>query len=391
MKPKGFRFSVAQAEVKYKGRTDMALIYSEREAAAAATFTTNKVKAAPIWLGMKKIRSGKARAVVVNAGNANACTGWQGMRDAEETARLAGEALGVPAKHVYPSSTGVIGVRMPMRKVARGIKELTETIGSAKLKDVAQAIMTTDTFPKHFARKVKIGSKEGVIAGVAKGAGMIAPNMATMLCFLMTDIAVEPAALKAALRDAVEHSFNRITIDGDRSTNDTALIMANGAIGNNPITVDSRHFKAFAKALNDVTYELSRMIAKDGEGATKLIEVSVKGARSEAEAKRGALKVANSMLVKTAIYGQDPNWGRIMSSLGSSGIEVKEEMADVYLGGVCVFMRGNATGAEGEARRKLKKKEVAITIDLHLGKGKATVLTCDLTEGYIKENAEYTS
>ncbi|NIM68389.1 MAG: ornithine acetyltransferase, partial [Armatimonadetes bacterium] len=207
----------------------------------------------------------------------------------------------VPDRHVYPCSTGVIGVRLPMNRISTAIKEMTDSLGSAKLKDAARAIMTTDTFPKYVSRKVKVGSKEGVIAGIAKGAGMIAPNMATMLCFLMTDIAVEPAALKAALRDAVERSFNLITIDGDRSTNDTALIMANGVIGNSLITMTSSRYKAFAKALNEVTYELSKMIATDGEGATKLIEIAVKGARSEVEAKRGAMKVANSMLVKTAL------------------------------------------------------------------------------------------
>ncbi len=313
------------------------------------------------------------------------------MRDVETMARLVGQGLGVPDRHVYPCSTGVIGVRLPMNRISTAIKEMTDSLGSAKLKDAARAIMTTDTFPKYVSRKVKVGSKEGVIAGIAKGAGMIAPNMATMLCFLMTDIAVEPAALKAALRDAVERSFNLITIDGDRSTNDTALIMANGVIGNSLITMTSSRYKAFAKALNEVTYELSKMIATDGEGATKLIEIAVKGARSEVEAKRGAMKVANSMLVKTALYGADPNWGRIMAALGSSGIEIKEEKTDISLNGVRVVLRGMSTGAEREARRKLKKKEVKIAVNLHLGTGKATVLTCDLTEGYIKENAEYTS
>jgi glutamate N-acetyltransferase/amino-acid N-acetyltransferase len=391
MKPKGFKFSVAQAGIKYSGRNDMALIYSKTEASAAATFTTNKVKAAHVWLGMKKIRPGKARAVIVNSGNANACTGWPGMRDADEMARLVGEGLDVPEKYVYPCSTGVIGVRLPMQKMKPAIKEMAEGLGSATLKDAACAIMTTDTFPKYASMKVKVGSREGVIAGVAKGAGMIAPNMATMLAFIMTDIAVEHAALKSALGDVVERSFNRITIDGDRSTNDTALIMANGALGNSPVTTSSSRYKTFAKALNELTYELSKMIATDGEGATKLIEIEVKGARSEAEAKQGALKVANSMLVKTALYGADPNWGRIMAALGSSGIEIKEEKTDVSLGGVPVVLRGVSTGAEREARRKLKKKEVKITVDLHLGSGRATVLTCDLTEGYIKENAEYTS
>lgn len=391
MKPRGFLFSVARAGIKESGATDMALIYSESDASAAATFTTNKVKAAHVWLGMKKIKSGRARAVIVNSGNANACTGWPGMRDAEELAGVVGESLGIPEKLVYPCATGVIGVRLPVEKMKPKIREMAESLGSAKLKEAARAIMTTDTFPKCVSKKLKVGSKEGVMAGIAKGAGMIAPNMATMLCFIMTDITVEPGALKLALREAVEQSFNRITIDGDRSTNDTALVMANGALGNTPITAESQRFNKFRKALAELTYELSRMIAKDGEGATKLIEVEVKGARTEAEAKKGALKVANSMLVKTALYGADPNWGRIMAALGSSGIDIKEEKTDMFIGGVKVVLRGMSTGSEKLARGKLKKKEVKISIDLHLGRGRASVLTCDLTEEYVKFNAEYST
>jgi glutamate N-acetyltransferase/amino-acid N-acetyltransferase len=391
MRPKGFLFSVARAGIKKTGAEDMCLIYSEADAAAAATFTTNKVKAAPVWLGMKRIRPGRARAVVVNSGNANSCTGWPGMRDAEETARLAAAALGVPERLVFPCSTGVIGVRLPLEKMRPRIKEMAGSLGSAKLKDAARAIMTTDAYPKYFTRKVKAGSKEGVIAGIAKGAGMIAPNMATMLCFVMTDIAVEPKALKLALREAVEHSFNRITVDGDRSTNDTAFAMANGALGNTPVSADSRRFPGFRRALSEVTYELSRMIARDGEGATKLVEVEVRGARSDEEAKRGAFKVANSMLVKSALHGADPNWGRILVALGTSGIEVRQEKTDVFMGGVKVVLRGVSTGSEREARRKLKRKEVKIAVDLHLGRGRASVLTCDLTEEYVRFNSEYTT
>ncbi|MEJ2323234.1 MAG: bifunctional glutamate N-acetyltransferase/amino-acid acetyltransferase ArgJ [Nitrospirota bacterium] len=391
MRPKGFLFSVARAGIKKSGAVDMCLIYSETDAAAAATFTTNKVKAAPVWLGMKRIRAGRARAVVVNSGNANSCTGWPGMRDAEETARVAAGALGVSEKLIFPCSTGVIGVRLPLDKMRPTIKEMAASLGSAKLKEAAQAIMTTDAYPKYSTRKVKLGSKEGVIAGIAKGAGMIAPNMATMLCFLMTDIAVEPKALRLALREAVEHSFNRITVDGDRSTNDTALVMANGALGNTPISANSRRYPAFRKALSEVTYELSRMIASDGEGATKLVEVEVRGARSDEDAKRGAFKVANSILVKSALHGADPNWGRILVALGTSGIEVKQEKTDVFIGGVKVVLRGVSTGSEREARRKLKKKEVNITVDLHLGQGRASVLTCDLTEEYVRFNSEYTT
>jgi glutamate N-acetyltransferase/amino-acid N-acetyltransferase len=313
------------------------------------------------------------------------------MRDAEETARLAAAALGVPERLVFPCSTGVIGARLPLEKMRPRIKEMAGSLGSAKLKDAARAIMTTDAYPKYFTRKVKVGSKEGVIAGIAKGAGMIAPDMATMLCFVMTDIAVEPKALRLALRGAVEHSFNRITVDGDRSTNDTAFAMANGALGNTPISADSRRFPGFRRALSEVAYELSRMIARDGEGATKLVEVEVKGARSDEEAKRGALKVANSMLVKSALHGADPNWGRILVALGTSGIEVRQEKTDVFMGGVKVVLRGVSTGSEREARRKLRRKEVKIAVDLHLGRGRASVLTCDLTEEYVRFNSEYTT
>ncbi len=382
---------MVKAGIKESGRTDMALIYSEADAAAAAMFTTNKVKAAHVWRGMKNIRSGRARAVIVNSGNANACTGWPGMRDADEIARLVGRGLHIQEKLVYPCATGVIGVRLPLEKMRPKIEELTGSLGSASLKEATRAIMTTDTFPKYASRKVKLGSKEGVIAGMAKGAGMIAPNMATMLCFIMTDIAVESSALKKALRDAVESSFNRITIDGDRSTNDTALVMANGMLGNTPVRAGSGRYGRFAKALNEITYDLSRMIAKDGEGATKLIEIEVKGARSEEEAKRGALKIANSMLVKTALYGADPNWGRIMAALGSADIEIREEKTDIYIGEAKVVLRGMSAGSGYEARRKLRKKEVKITIDLHLGRGAATVLTCDLTEEYVKFNAAYST
>jgi glutamate N-acetyltransferase/amino-acid N-acetyltransferase len=391
MEPKGFLFSVASAGIKKTGTSDMALIYSQTAAAAAATFTTNKVKAAHVWQGMKKIRSGKARAVVVNSGNANACTGWLGMRDAMEIARLAGEGLDVPEKLVYPCSTGVIGVRLPIMKIKPAVRKMVLGLGSASLEDAARAIMTTDTFPKFLSVKLRVGAREGTISAIAKGAGMIAPDMATMLAFIMTDIAVEQRALKTALRDAVERSFNRITIDGDRSTNDTALIMANGTLGNRAITTESRRYALFSKALTEVTYGLSKMIAQDGEGATKLIEVEVKGARTEAEAKKGALKVANSMLVKTALYGADPNWGRVMAALGSSGIGILEEKTDMHFGDVRVVMKGTSTGAEREARRVLKKKEVKITVNLHLGRGRASVLTCDLTEDYVRINAEYTS
>ncbi|MBI5188102.1 MAG: bifunctional ornithine acetyltransferase/N-acetylglutamate synthase, partial [Nitrospirae bacterium] len=248
---------------------------------------------------------------------------------------------------------------------------------------------TTDTFPKIVRKKVKIGNEMGIIVGICKGAGMICPDMATMLCFIMTDMAVEQKTLAKALKDVVKKSFNRITIDGDMSTNDTALIMANGMLGNPQITEKSESYTAFKKALYEVTDELSRLIVKDGEGATKFIEIEVKGARSEADAEKAAFAVANSNLVKTAIYGNDANWGRIMAALGCSGIEIKEEKIDIYFGKVKIANKGMPTEKDKEANEVLKGKDIKIIIDLHLGRSSAKVLTCDLTEGYIRVNAEY--
>jgi glutamate N-acetyltransferase/amino-acid N-acetyltransferase len=391
MLPRGFHLSVASAGIKTPDRSDMALICSDTEASISGTFTTNRVKAAPVQLNMRRIRSGRGRAVVVNSGNANACTGRAGMRDARETAALMGKILGVPERLVYVCSTGVIGVPLPMEKIKRGIKRLARDMGNAGLEDAARAIMTTDTFPKFLSRTLKVGRREGVVSAICKGAGMIAPDMATMLCFLMTDIAVEQSALTAALKEAVEHSFNRVTVDGDRSTNDTVLAMSNGMLGNPVITGKSSNFNKFGRMLSEITYELSRQIARDGEGATKLIEVELRGARSGAEAKKGALAVANSLLVKTAIYGSDPNWGRIIASLGASGISIKEEKTDISLCGIKLFSKGKATGREAEARKALRKKEVKVGVDLNLGRAAARVLTCDLTEEYVSVNAEYTS
>lgn len=391
MTPRGFHFSVAEAAVKRPGRNDLALVYSETDASAAAVFTSNRVKAAPVRLDMKRIRSGRARAVVINSGNANAATGERGMKDACEMASLAGKWLGVPEGLVYVCSTGVIGVPLPMDRIRPAIRELAEGSGRASLKEAARAIMTTDTFPKVSSRKVKVGSRTGVVSGICKGAGMIAPHMATMLSFIMTDIAVESRALRAALREAVEDSFNSITVDGDMSTNDTVIAMANGMLGNPVLTAGSRHFGAFKRALSGVAAELARMIVKDGEGATKLIEIEVLGARSGAQAKKGAMALANSLLLKTAIYGEDPNVGRVMAALGGSGIEMDERKTDVFVGKVRAVRRGVLVGAEREARKELRGREVRISVRLNSGKGRAKVLTCDLTEKYVRINAEYTT
>ncbi len=389
MIPEGFLFSTAEASIKKPGRKDLALIVSQREASIAGTFTSNDIKAAPVKLDMNKIRSGKSQAIIVNSGNANSCTGRKGMQDAVEIVRLVASWLMVKPSLVYICSTGVIGVPLPMNRIRPKISRLMLNLGKSTIEDVAKAIMTTDTFPKIVTRKVKVGRKTGTITGICKGAGMICPDMATMLCFIMTDIAVKQKILDRTLHGAVDNSFNIITIDGDRSTNDTVLIMANGMLGNPHITEKSALYHVFKKALYDVTYELSRMIVKDGEGATKFIEVEVRGARNEEDARKAASSVANSNLVKTAIYGNDVNWGRIMAALGYSGIALKEERTDIYFGKIAIVKNGIGIGRESKAREVMKRKEVTIVIDLNLGKASAKVFTCDLTEDYVKINASY--
>jgi glutamate N-acetyltransferase/amino-acid N-acetyltransferase len=387
--PEGFLFAAIEAGVKKPGRKDMALIWSERPSAAAGMFTRNNVKAAPVRLDMKLIKSGKGQAFLVNSGNANACTGIQGMKDAEEMGRLAAASRGIKPEMVYVCSTGVIGTPMPMDRIRPRIPELADALGNMTFADVAAAIMTTDTFPKIASRQIKIGGSTVTIAGICKGAGMIQPNMATMLGFIITDAAIDKTALSASLRKAVNRSFNQITIDGDMSTNDTVLIMANGIAGNRTIRSRTRDYETFAAALGELTYELSEMIVRDGEGASKFVEVEVRNAKTEKEAEKGAFAIANSLLVKTAIYGNDANWGRLLCSLGYSGISMKEEKTDVYLNGLLVAKNGLATGVDKEANETMKNKELKILIDLHLGKGSAKVLTCDLTEDYVRINAEY--
>ncbi|MFN3395215.1 MAG: bifunctional glutamate N-acetyltransferase/amino-acid acetyltransferase ArgJ [Thermodesulfovibrionales bacterium] len=386
---RGFRFSATEASIKRPGRKDIALIYSESVSAMAGLFTRNKVKAAPVRLDMRRIKSGKGQAIIVNSGNANACTGEKGLRDAEAMAALVAENLGLNKELVYVCSTGVIGTPMPMERIRASIPTLIREIGQHNIRDVALAIMTTDTFPKVIERDFRIGKIQAKITGICKGAGMIRPDMATMLCFILTDISITPQALDSALRKAVDGSFNRITVDGDMSTNDTILAMANGMAGNKILVDDSRAYRIFESALSEVAGELSRMIVMDGEGATKIVEITVKNAKNEREAKKAVYTVANSLLVKTALYGNDANWGRIMASLGYSGVSLKEENIDIYINGIKIVSRGLGTGRDKNPEDIFRDKEVKIMIDLRIGKGSATVLTCDLSEDYVKINAEY--
>jgi glutamate N-acetyltransferase / amino-acid N-acetyltransferase len=387
--PKGFSFSTVGAAIKKPGRKDLALIVSEVPAVTAGCFTTNSVKAAPVRLCMKRIGSGEGQAIVVNSGNANACTGQQGMRDAGAIIASVAKDLGIPRSLVYICSTGVIGTPLPMDRIIDALPVLTGSRGSSSIGDVAEAIMTTDTFPKLLHKRIKVGGKTGVISGICKGAGMIAPNMATLLCFLFTDIAVEQGTLDSLLKEAVRRSFNRITIDGDMSTNDTVLMMANGLIGNAPINRKSEFFEPFRKALHEVTYGLAKLLVSDGEGATKAVQVNVKGAKTVRDAEKAAFAVANSNLVKTAIYGNDANWGRIMAAVGYSGIRFREEKTDIFFNNVKVVRNGLSSGRDREATEALKSKEIRITVDLHAGDSSAEVLTCDFTEDYVKINAEY--
>ncbi|SPQ00208.1 Arginine biosynthesis bifunctional protein ArgJ (Includes: Glutamate N-acetyltransferase; Amino-acid acetyltransferase) [Candidatus Sulfobium mesophilum] len=387
--PEGYLFSVAEAAVKKPGRKDIALIVSEVDAAIAGTFTTNAVKAAPVKLCMRNIRSGRGRTIFVNSGNANACTGARGLKDASEIASNISRHFRVKPSLSYVCSTGVIGVPLPMDRIIPTLGILLDNASDYSFLDVAKAIMTTDTFPKIASQEIKIGNKTGVIAGICKGAGMIEPHMATMLCFIITDIAVEQKTLQALLKDSVKRSFNRITIDGDMSTNDTVLLMANGILGNRPITADSKYTGAFKSALDKVTYELARLVVRDGEGATKLIEVVVKGARNETLAEKAAFAVANSNLMKTAIYGNDANWGRIMCALGYSGVPLLEEKIDIFFNGTQVVKGGLSNNKDKQATEALTSKEITITIDLHSGKSSVSVLTCDFTEEYVRINAEY--
>lgn len=387
--PKGFFFSAAEAAIKKPGRRDLALIVSESPSVMCGTFTTNAVKAAPVRLCMQKIRSGMGQAIIVNSGNANACTGAQGLTDARLMISRVSRSLRIPARLIYPCSTGVIGTPMPMERILPTVDNLTRGLGRFFFDDVAASIMTTDTFPKIVSRRIKVGDEEGIIAGICKGAGMIAPNMATMLCFILTDIAINGTALAGALKEIVRRSFNRITIDGDMSTNDTVLMMANGARMNRPILPGAPAFRQFVNTLEEVAFDLAWLIIKDGEGATKIIEIIVRGAKTEKEADNAAHAIANSNLVKTAIYGHDANWGRIMAALGASGIRLKESKTDIFFNRVRVVRNGLATNKNNEATEALKGKEVRITVDLRSGSASSRVLTCDLTEGYIRINAEY--
>jgi glutamate N-acetyltransferase/amino-acid N-acetyltransferase len=387
--PKGFQAAGIHCGLK-KEKLDLAVIYSAVPAAGAGVFTVNKVKAAPILVTMEHLAQGQARAVVVNSGNANACTGEKGLADARQMARATAQALGISETEVMVASTGVIGVPIKIDLVEQGIKEAVKSLSTAGGASAAEAIMTTDTFKKELAISLELGGRVVTIGAMAKGSGMIHPNMATMLGFITTDAAIEEKALLAALREANDRSFNMITVDGDTSTNDMVGIMANGEAGNNRITQDHPDFGRFQAALSHIAVELAKLVAKDGEGATKLVEVQVKNARTVADARKAALTVAKSSLVKTAIFGEDANWGRILCAVGYSGAEFDPNRVDIALGDEMMAINGAGLAFNEEnAKHILGQKQVIIHIDLKDGEAEATAWGCDLSYDYVKINGSY--
>lgn len=387
--PAGFRAAGVHCGLKYR-KPDLALLVSDRPASAAGTFTTNRVQAAPVLYSRRVADRGSARAVVVNSANANACTGEQGERDAEETARVAGEALGVDPDEVFVASTGVIGVPLPMDRVRQGIRSAAGRL-SPDAGPASRAILTTDRWPKTAAARVSAGGRSWTVGGMAKGAGMIHPRMATTLGFLTTDAAVPSRALRDVLRDAVDASFNRITVDGETSTNDAVLALANGAAGGDPVD-GGAELEALRSAVTSVARSLALEVVRDGEGATTVARLVVTGAAGDREARAVAERLATSPLVKTALHGGDPNWGRLLAAAGSAGVELDPDAMDVWIGGVRVVEDGlGVPGVDEEAGRALESDRVEIRVDLGAGEARDHLWTCDLTEEYVRINGSYTS
>ncbi len=387
----GFQATGIHCGVK-KAKKDLSLVYSLQPAHAAGMFTTNKVQAAPILVNKQQLaHSPSVRALLVNSGNANACTGEKGLEDAWTMVRTTASLLQIPNNEVLISSTGVIGQYLPIKRITTGIAMAVPHLSESGHTDAAEAIMTTDTFVKEYAVKTQIDGKDVTVGGMAKGSGMIAPNMATMLAFITTDAAIAPSVLQHALRQSVERTFNRISVDGDTSTNDMVVILANGMAGNKQIeTVNDPGYDALNTATEQVLRELSKMIVLDGEGATKLVEVKVVGADTQEMAVSAARSICNSNLVKTAIHGEDANWGRILAAVGYSGIDFNPAHVEIFFDDVPILRKNYSINfSEAEAKRVLSKKELTITVRLNGGGEEATFWTCDLSKEYIAINANY--
>jgi glutamate N-acetyltransferase/amino-acid N-acetyltransferase len=388
----GFQAGGIASGIKEDGRKDLALLYSEVPAKAAGVFTTNVFKAAPVLLDMERIKSGTTRAVIVNSGNANAATGDEGFQDAVKMARFCAGALSIDEAQVLVASTGVIGRKLPIDKVAGSVSKLVKGLSPEGIPEAAQAIMTTDAYPKIQYREGPAGGSDICVCGIAKGAGMIEPGMATLLAFVLTDADIDDQAMKRALRDAVDQSFNAISVDGCMSTNDTVLLLANGLAGNRKIRTSTRDYTVFAAMLSEVMTELAKMIVRDGEGATKLIEIVVEGARSAGDAKTVAYQIARSNLVKTAFYGGDPNWGRIISAAGAAGVALDPTAVELTFDGLPLFRQGRGIASHlQELKEVMKKDHIRVVVRLGQGTKSFRVFSSDLTLDYVKINAHYTT
>lgn len=391
--PQGFLAAGVAAGIKKVGRKDVALLYSTAPAAAAALFTTNAFAAAPVQVSRRIAARGVARAVVANSGCANACTGTQGLADAESMAELAARELNIAPQEVLVASTGVIGRALPLPRVAAGIRAAAQQLSPHGGGDALAAIMTTDTQPKEIALEFDMQGHTVRLGAMAKGSGMIHPNMATMLAFITTDANILPCALKKALQAAAEVSFHMVTVDGDTSTNDMVAVLANGLAGNLEISSpDDPSYRIFTAALTQACVHLARSIARDGEGATKFLSITVQGSTTVDAARQAAMAIARSPLVKTAFFGEDPNWGRILCAVGYAGIAVDPGKVSLFLGGVPVVRHGLPLSCpQEELARVMAAHDIDVTVDLGLGEAAATVWTCDLSHGYVKINGEYTT
>lgn len=393
MKIKGFSYSAVEAGIRYKDRLDLGLIYSETPVVTVGTFTTSLVKAAPVLIDIERLKNGNAQAILVNSGCANACTGEAGMKDAYATSKLVSEKLGIEDERILVSSTGVIGEALNVEAFEKNSQALVDNLSEDNFEDVARAIMTTDTVQKVCYHSTEIDGKEIRFMAMAKGAGMIMPNMATMLSFVVTDANIAFPELRVTLKQSVDKTFNRITVDGDTSTNDMVLVMANGAAGNEWIEAESAAAEQFKDALEYVLKDLALQIVMDGEGANKCVTIRVCGAQEEEGAVQLARTVANSALVKTAFFGEDANWGRILGAMGRAGVRFNPDKVDIRFGDVLLVENGLAVGGDAEKRATalLKEKKILVVIDLKDGSACEEMYTCDFSIDYVKINADYRS